>query len=78
MERKKAMGTYTTDREIMEGRRTPGRVCTGCSNYLQRPTCTADVFEVLSCGIRIAETCTAYNGIHAPAGKSRDRKEVCA
>ena len=53
-----------TKREVTEGRRVLGRLCTGCRHYLARPTCTADVFAVLSCGIRIAETCTAY----APKG----------
>ena len=39
-----------------------GRVCTDCTCYLVSPLCSASFFEVVSCGIRIAETCVNYDG----------------
>ena len=39
-----------------------GRVCTDCVHYLQSYLCSESFFEVVSCGIRIAETCVNYDG----------------
>lgn len=39
---------------------TPGRVCTDCVHYLQSYLCSESFFEVVSAGVRIAETCMNY------------------
>ena len=50
-----------------------GRVCTDCTCYLVSPLCSASFFEVVSCGIRIAETCVNYDG-----KTSKCRKKITA
>jgi len=44
--------------------RTKGLVCTDCRWYLRRDTCSASFFQVITCGIHVAETCKAYDEQH--------------
>lgn len=54
---------------------TPGRVCTDCVHYLQSYLCSESFFEVVSAGIRIAETCMNYERPGQPEPLRRPRRK---